>query len=207
MLPLILGAVAVAGLIAGGVALAAALFEDAYKAKLVLVGPKRAGKTTWRTFLTDGSLPAGYEHTYIEQVLEKKVELKDLKIRVELLDMSGSDDAVPAWHEAARKTDHIFFFVDGTRLDDRGYWFQATTYARVVSSWTDVKADVALVVTHADEDPDGKAGDLDAIRTRSDVTKLARLLNARRTVVGDLGSPDGLQDFTVRALAELEKAK
>lgn len=195
-------AIGVGALLGGAVVVA--VLQGAKDKTLVLIGPKVAGKTTWRTFLENGTIPKGYEHTTLTEKVKAEYKLRDLNLRVKIEDLSGSDDAVNEWRKAARYGDHVFYFVDVSRLADEKYKRMVRQYARLIASWEDVKAPVSLVASHADLMA-GWPGESDDIRTREDVAELRQLSGATRTLLAGLGSIDGCRDFTLTALANLGK--
>ncbi len=208
-LPLIAVGIAagVTALVAAAAGAGIALTKNAQGKKLALIGPKEAGKSTWKTFLKDGTIPQGYEHTILTETITKDIILGKLKMKVTLNDVSGSSDALNEWKQYSEEADHVFFFVDVVKLENTEYLTKAQRFARQVGLWKEMSADVTLVVSHADFDPDWKHGDYDAVRTRPVVTHLKQLMGANRTIVAALGSTTGCLDFTLRALAGLADAE
>lgn len=208
-MPLPLIGIGIGIAVAAVIAAAAGVFvweKEVRGSKLTLIGPKEAGKTTWRTFLESGTIPAGYEHTTLTETIKKDYSLTDLKLRITVNDLSGSSDALGEWREYSEAADFVFFFVDITRLSDDEYLDNAKRFARQVHLWSNMTADVTLVATHADKDRGWKKGKgYDDLRTRGEVTNLKQLMGAKRTVVAALGSEDGCRDFTLRALSELAR--
>jgi GTPase SAR1 family protein len=202
-IPVLVWAIAIAAAAVAAAAAAAGVLSRAKGKSIALLGPKRAGKTSWRTFLEHGSIPAGYEHTTLTEKLSTQIRLQDLDLHVEVCDLSGSDDAVDSWHQAAKESDYVFYFIDGTRLGDEAYRRRARDYARVVASWEDSTSPVTLVVSHADQVPEWPQNS-DEIRTSPHVAELRHLVGARKTIVADLGSTDGCRKFTLDALSDLE---
>lgn len=200
---------------AGIAAVAAAAGATAYAwekpargKKITLIGPKKAGKTTWRTFLETGTVPAGYKHTNVTEIIDKDFRLGDLKMKIRVSDMSGSSAALGEWREYSESADHVYFLIDITELADDDYFDEARRFANQVSLWTSLTADLTLVATHADRDPEWKNGDgYDDLRTRSAVTNLRQLMGASEVLVADLSSDSGCVDFTMSALTHFTKPK
>ena len=173
------------------------LLRGAKDSKVVLVGPRKAGKTTWKSFLTTGHIPEGYAPTQGESFVEA-VALADLRMAVHVQDFAGNKETKDSWRKAAKSADRVYFFVDATRLSDVEYVGRSKEDAKDLSSWQ-LTCPVDLVATHADlvegwpDDPDAVIG-IDAVR------ELSILCSAERTLQANLGSDGGCREFTIEAL-------
>lgn len=198
--------VAVAAAIGGAAALGA--FDDIKRSQYVLIGPKKSGKSTWRTFLAEGVISAAYDPTSATEKANADIPLKDVKLRVTIHDLSGNPDVINMdWVEEARECDHLFYFADLTRLGDPTYKELIDKQARIMSKWSGVKAELTLVLTHADLDPQWSRKTADAIRERAEVVHARRALGAAHVVVGELRTLEGCERLTVDALIPLTGKK
>lgn len=185
--------------IAGAGAAAAASTVSKYTdRRLVLIGQKRAGKTSWRRFLRDGSIPADWDHTQV--TTEETIRLSSYKMKVRVFDHSGSKDAFREWRESCKKADEIFYFVDITQLSDPKYLDRVKGDAKAMSLWLEVDAPRTLAVTHMDQYDLGTSGS--EVVDSPVLVELRRLFKARRAVCGSLATVDGATEFTRQALFE-----
>lgn len=199
-IPIVIVAAVVAVL---GTAAALGVFESAKGKTIVLLGPKGTGKTTWASYLATGVIPAGYTHTNVTVTTDADVKLKDIGLKVSIVDNSGSEAMLNTWHKEAAAADHIFYFVDASRLTSDRHIARILKDARVMSLWQDVDAPLTLMITHADSDAAGAEVDYDAIKTRPGTVEIRQKLGASSVVVGDQLSPEGRLEFTVEALLPL----
>ena len=212
------GLVAAAGAAAGAAAVAIALSqpEKAKGAKWTLIGPRMAGKTTWFSFLSTGTIPEGYRPTTVsgegyfdQEALGEALDLSEMELQINIADVAGAggeskDSFAPlgVWKRQAHDSDALFFMVDLTALDKRSYRNKANRMAKQVARWHAEKPTlVYLVVTHADRDDEWRGGHgYVQIRDREKVASLRRHLNARHVFVADLMCEAGLQQLAGDAL-------
>jgi hypothetical protein len=210
----------VAGLgVATGVAVVAIALsqpEKAKRAKWTLIGPRKAGKTTWFRFLGTGTVPAGYRPTTItgeghfdQAALGETLELSEMELQINIADVAGvggeasnSFGPLREWKRQSEDSDAVFFMVDLTALEDDSYLEKALRAAKQVAGWQAEKSTlVYLVVTHADRDYEWRGGHgYVQIREREKVARLGRTLNARHVFVADLMCDPGLQQLAGDAL-------
>ena len=208
MIPIIVGAVLLVGAIGAAIWGADELgwFSSAKDKKILLLGPRSTGKSTWRRYLTSGIVPAGYQMT-ATAVTEKDVKLSDLGLTVTIVDLPGGDASLAEWRKHAREVDHVFYLVDVSRLRDRRHSERIMKDARIMSVWGDPKKPLTLVVTHADLDSRWMPSDQDSICARPEIVELRQRLGACRVVAGELRSDGGALEITTLAFTPLKKVK
>ena len=208
VIPIIVGTVLLVSAVGAAIWRADELgwFSSAKGKKILLLGPRSTGKSTWRRYLTSGIVSAGYQLT-ATAVTEKDIKLADLGLTVTIVDLPGGDASLTEWRKQAREVDHVFYLVDVSRLGDKRHKERILKDARIMSVWEDPKKPLTLVVTHADLDRGWIASDQDSICARPEIVELRQRLGASRVVAGELSSDGGALELTTLALTPLKKRK
>jgi hypothetical protein len=168
--------------------------------KLVLMGPRQVGKTTWFTFLTKGTIPKGYKPTLITEEgrykpngdfepLKNDQNLSDLGFDLKLTDLAGAGHGggdgfamLDEWKRHYQTADFVFFLVDVTKLSDATYRDRAVRMASQVQMWGSEKVSpvVYVLASHADLDAQWCDGDgYTDIQERSELHKIKQILGAK----------------------------
>jgi hypothetical protein len=221
-LPL-LAVAALVTLLVGASAAAVALWPAAKGKSLLLMGPEGSGKTTLRSFLTDGTIPKEHFSTAGMQkgVPKEDVKLGDLKLKIEAIwDPAGDGDAIRTWHEKAQQVDVLIYLVNLAEATDPAYVKRVRRDTGQLHLWSlgdELKAGsrTILVVTHLDRH-EGFRGDVDSV-SATEAARVARKAPAVRAaceelgpmydlVAGSLRDEAGCADLAFRLLCALQDA-
>lgn len=162
--------------------------------RLVILGPRKSGKTTLRVFLEQGVIPKNYQPTKTTHHFDHEVRFGKLGLRLKGVDVSGDPSAYSVWRDELENTDLVCFLVSWPQLFEASTGQAARKAAKLVGQWKgDTKA--LLIVTHSD-----LAADLsdDEIAGAGRVLELRRLLGASDVVPVNL-----LQEWDQRELGSL----
>lgn len=191
-----LHALAVAAIVAGVAAAAAGvayMLSEAKGKTILLVGPRMAGKTTLRTFLTHGTITEEYLRTRLTQREDAKVTDQQMNVyQLTVIDVDGGEDSYQEWKKHAVTADAVCFVVDVSRFDERGYWDFVAKRARQLHRWELPQWQRRfLVLTHTDCLSPSRNDD--EVRKMRPVYRLTRLLTPHKTTVGNLLDEEDIQ--------------
>lgn len=150
-------------LVAGGIAAAVMVFgKKAKKARVALLGPRMAGKSTLGEYLESGTITKEYLETRGIEIHEARLRMEDLELRVTISSPGGDRDQYGVWLDAARQAHVIVLMIDLARLQDPPYVDEVLHAARHIQNWRqsgDIGDEVALLVvgTHRDQIPESGA--------------------------------------------------
>jgi hypothetical protein len=180
---------------------------------VALVGPRRAGKTSFAKALETGEIPANYTPTQTTQTKEINI-LKDSDphdfvvkmsrygLRITAHDVSGNETAWGEWKKFALSSNLVCFLVSAPELAEAPYRDNALDGARQVGSWKR-SGHLMLVLTHIDRDPD--RANPDAIRQRTAVRMVSRALGHPEMWLTSLTRADERHDLMLKTLEILSE--
>ena len=151
-------AVAVA---AAGAATALKVFGNKAKhAKVAVLGPRKAGKTTLGQFLESGTITADYVASRGTEKHRGEILMKDLKLKVLFATPGGDKEQYAAWLESAKSAKVVVFMFDLSRLNEKAYAKEALKGAKNIQNWVQTEAlqantKIIVVGTHRDQQPNG----------------------------------------------------
>ena len=202
MIPLILVIVAVAVLLAGGAAVAVAIFgSDAKRAHVTLLGPRRVGKTTLGTYLETGKITKAYYETRTAERFDGDIDMGDLELQVRMCSPGGSEDQYRDWLDLAKSAKVIVYMFDVVRLrKDKAHAKQVREGAqqvRLMKTAGDLNKHVRIVVvgTHRDQDTNPGSPSYEAkLAAHPDVVELTRILQPHQTLFVSLHSNKEIEE-------------
>ena len=194
-LPLLAVAALVGLLVSAGAAAAVAYWPAAKGKSLLLMGPEGSGKTTLRSFLTDGTIPKEYLKTAGMQkgAPKEDIKLRDLKLTIDAIcDATGEPEAIGAWHAKAKHVDVLIYLVSFAEASDEDYVVRVLHDTRQLGEWRRLKelkddSRTILVVTHLDHHEEFRGGVDSAAAPRAE--RVARAAPAVRAAREQLGPP------------------
>jgi hypothetical protein len=201
--------------VGGGITAARRFRRRARHASVALVGPRRAGKTSFAKALETGEIPPGYRPTQTTVTKEINI-LKDSDphdfviktsrygLHVTAHDVSGNENAWGEWKKVALNFNLVCFLVSAPELAEAPYRDNALDGARQVGSWNLV-ARLLLVLTHIDRDPD--RANPDAIRQRPAARALSRALGHPEMWLTSLTRADERHDLMLKTLEILAERR
>src|SRR3569623_503851 len=101
-----------------------ALWPKAKGKRIALTGVRGVGKTTYGTFLKDGTIPSGYAMTMGTKTLklEKDLHFKDLKLKIDTIaDPAGDREAWQAWLDGAKNADLLLYLINHASANGERY--------------------------------------------------------------------------------------
>jgi signal recognition particle receptor subunit beta len=196
-------AVAVA---AAGAATAFKVFgSEAKNAKVAVLGPRKAGKTTLGHYLESGTITAEYVASRGTEKHRGEIMMKDLKLKVVFATPGGDKEQYAAWLESATSAKVVVFMFDLSRLNEKAYAKEALKGAKNIQNWVQTEAlqantKIIVVGTHRDQQPQG--GDANHFQQTSNhptVREINRRLKPVESCYVSLMRPEGQNDvlFTV----------
>jgi hypothetical protein len=194
-----------------------ALWPKAKGKRIVLAGVRGVGKTTFATFLKDGTIPSGYTMTMGTKTirLEKNLHFKDLKFKVDTIaDPAGDREAWQAWLDGAKSADLLLYLINHASANGERYVKKVQRDTGQISLWrrTDELPDamkIIIVVTHCDRDPawsttpsERRPGTmLKKARQTAAVTKALNQLGANTPMVaGSLANVEDAAELSYRMI-------
>lgn len=191
------------GVVAGVGALISHFASDR-RHRIVLIGPKQSGKTTWTTFMSSGELPRKYRPSDLATDAKAEVEIKDLQIKLRIEAQVGETERILVdWRAAAEEARAIFYLADLSRMGDEDYLDLVEQHARIISKWDLPPTRLTLVLTHSDKEQDHPTIDRTEVLNRNEVRRARQLLGANQVVVGNLISRKAAEALTYEALKPL----
>src|SRR5829696_4939717 len=124
--------VLVALAVGGGISAARLFQRRARHASVALVGPRRAGKTSFANALETGEIPPNYTPTQTTQSREINilkdsdphnfvVKMSHYGLRITAHDVSGNENAWGEWKKFATSSNLVCFFVSAPELAEAHY--------------------------------------------------------------------------------------
>jgi len=147
MLPLIIGGIAVLGLL--GITLSSSLKKEIYISAL---GPIGSGKTTFHNYFRKTNYKnATISHNELDEITiligDKKVILSKGK------DISGSETAVTSYYKKeVNKSDYVFFLFNSNKiLNDVSYCVKTNARLNFINKINNKDAKIILIASHYDK--------------------------------------------------------
>jgi len=221
-LPILAVAAIVGFLVSAGVAAAVTLWPSTKGKSLLLMGPEGSGKTTLRSFLTEGTVPKAYFATAGMQkgTPKEDVKLEGLEMIAEVWDPAGDRDAIAAWHDKAKQVDVLIYLISLAEASDSRYVVRVRRDTRQLREWRrkqELKdgSRTIVVVTHTDHHDRLSGGVGSALAATA--ARVARETPAVRAaceelrpkydlVAGSLVDDEACADLTARLLSALQEA-
>lgn len=159
-LPLIAVLAMIAAGVGGSIALATALWPNAKRKTVLLLGSNQVGKTTLAEFLAKGTIPESYVRTAGTRYHDHKgdVRIGGLSLKVErVVDVPGEELGIRSWHENAKQADLILYLLDHSAAHDRAAAKRVQRDCLQLADWRkrgELRKDarMLIVVTHLDHD-------------------------------------------------------
>ena len=196
-IPYVIGGVTVVGL--GVVAL---LFGE--PTRVMVVGPRKAGKTSWVRSL-QGKSAGTYEPT---QELEPsvKIAIGKSKIEVSIRDSAGGKSAIDAWKKAFSKQQKVLFFVDASKLGIDEYDQSLVEFMQPFRTLK-LGSKLVIVLTHIDLlFASRRFATEAAVRDWDFVRNLAGQVGSPRVILATTNTKQGCRELANR-LAEILEQK
>ncbi len=169
---------------------------------VVVLGPRKAGKTTLAARLSGGSIVGDYAPTQSTvKTQPHTISMEDLKFALTTFDVSGDSSAYGEWERTARSAHLVCYLVSSPCLEFREYLDTAIRGARQLGGW-DHPGHIVLVITHIDEDAEKN---LDTIMGRNTVREIRDALGNPKVVPVNLTDSESARALVIQLLRELDE--
>ncbi len=204
VLPIIIYAI-VAGVVGfcGGCGIAI-LKEKIGGKKIVLLGPRTAGKTTLSEYLSTGYIHSKYKQT-VQGVTKKGrlIAIKELKLKISKIeDVPGAREYYRQWKDAFEKSDIVLYLFRADEIWERKAETEKRIYSDLehISKWIKENNDgklYLLVGTHCDLIPGFSAEFYDKLIAMPAIKKFRlRMANSNDIIFGNMVTVESTEILT-----------